>query len=487
MTAPANGQLSAPRAASRRRRLRKLGRARLLAALAAGAFVLAVGLLVRLLILAQPSSVTVSAGNALGLPVLKWMSLDGEVPGGGLRAKSVPTEGSVEMLERINRGELDFAFVQGGFNIDRFENVRQVTALSIVPLVLLVKEEFHRAVSSDLGALRGKVVNVGSGKRTGTYWLTRELLEFAGLVPADYRATSLTVPQLERETDRARLPDAVFIVTRPPSPLVRHLTVDHRYRLVGLPYGEAFRAYALAAHGEAPPEGILVRKEHIPDAVIPAFSYSVTPAIPPQNVATVGSRQILVTHRRTRSATVTRVLEALFASRWAAAAQPPVDKSLLQLPPEVALHPAAALFRDRDQPLVTGESLGLASNALQILIPFGGGLLFLWGWLKNRKSAGRERSFDQFLALVSTVERHAAAVARGGSLDDETLHRLHRELSGIKESALVYVQGHETSAQAFAGILLAHIADARASLSELYRRAGTLAESMNEKRGPEGE
>jgi len=54
---------------------------------------------------------------------------------------------------------------------------------------------------------------------------------------------------------------------------------------------------------------------------------------------------------------------------------------------------------------------------------------------------------------------------------DETLHRLHRELSGIKESAFHYVEGHETTAEAFEAILLAHIADVRASLAELHGRA----------------
>jgi TRAP-type uncharacterized transport system substrate-binding protein len=464
-----------------RRRFRNSSRARLFAVLAAGAFLVAVALIIRLCISARPSSITISAGNALGIPALKWMSLDGEVPGGDLRAKAVATEGSLEMLERVDRGDLDFALVQGGFNIDRFQNVRQVMGLTVVPLLLLVKEELHAAVVKELGALRGKTVNLGSGKRTGTYWLSRELLEFAGLSPGDYRATNLTVPQLRDEANRENLPDAVFVVTRPPSLLVRHLAVDHRYRLVPLPFGEAFRAYALVQHAETPPEGIVVRREHIPDAVIPAFSYGVTPAVPPQTITTLGSRQLLVTNRRTSSATVIRVLETLLESRWAKAMQPPVDKTLLQLPPELAMHPGAADLRDRGEPLITGESLGFLSNALQILIPFGGGLLFLLGWFKNRKSARRERSFDQFLALVSAVERHGSSLHRKGDFDAEALHQLHRELSGIKESAFHYVEGHETSSEAFVAILLGHIADVRGSLAELHERAGSHGERLDDR------
>ena len=194
-----------------------------------------------------------------------------------------------------------------------------------------------------------------------------------------------------------------------------------------------------------------------------------------------GGDLLLITHRHTSPATVIRVLETLFDSRWANAVQPPIDKGLLRLPPDVMLHPGAVEFRDRDQPLITGESVGFLSNALQILIPVSGGLLFLRGWLKNRRSAGRERSFDQFLALVSEVERRGSALMRGGTLDDETLHQLQRELSGIKESAFQYVEGHETSTEAFAAILLAHIADVRASLAELHRRAGFPGEPVNER------
>ena len=174
-----------------------------------------------------------------------------------------------------------------------------------------------------------------------------------------------------------------------------------------------------------------------------------------------------------------RVLETLFDSRWAKAMQPPIDKTLLQLPPEVALHPGAAEFRARDESLITGERVGFLSNALQILIPFGGGLLFLRGWLKNRKSTGRERSFDQFLTLVSAVERHGSALLRDGRFDDETLHRLQRELSVIKESAFHHVEGYETTPAAFEAILLAHIADARASLAEMHGRAGCPGEPIN--------
>ena len=135
---------------------------------------------------------------------------------------------------------------------------------------------------------------------TGTYWLSRELLSIAGLATGDYQATHLTIPQLLGEPDRKQLPDAVFVITSPPARLVRHLAIEHRYKIVPLPYGDAFRAHALAEPSATPADGIVVRTEHVADAIVPAYSYGVSPAIPPQNIATVGSRLLLITHRRTQ-------------------------------------------------------------------------------------------------------------------------------------------------------------------------------------------
>jgi TRAP-type uncharacterized transport system substrate-binding protein len=179
------------RSASLQQRIRNPSRAQLFAVLAAGAFLVVVAVVVRIMIARQPSFITVSYGNAEGLPILKLMSLDGKAPAANLRSTAVVTEGSLEMLERVDRGELDFGFVQGGFDIDRFHNVRQVAGLTVLPLILLVKEDMHAAVVADLGALRGKSVNLGVGRRTGTYWLSRELLSFAGLAQEDYQAMRL--------------------------------------------------------------------------------------------------------------------------------------------------------------------------------------------------------------------------------------------------------------------------------------------------------
>ncbi len=401
------------------------------------------------------------------------MSLVGPSPDGRLRSVPLVTDGTYDMLEKVDRGTLDFAFVQGGFALERFPNVRQVAGLSIVPLNLLVRKTLYDAVVADLGALRSRTVNLGSGSRTGTYWLSRELLAFTGLPPEAYHATARTVDQLKAESDPSKLPDAVFTVTGPSSALVRHLAFQMHYQLVPLPYGEAFRGIALSGVPESPGERMVVAKEHVPNATIPAFAYGVSPPVPPHDVATIGSRLLLVTHRRTRPRVVVRVLETLLSSRWAKAVQPPLDADVLRMPPEAPWHPGAIEFRDRDQPIVTGDTVSLLSNALQIVIPFVGGLWFLRGWLKDRAAAGRERRFDRYFEKVSELERLGLA----SDLDGVVIEGLDRELSMLKDRALGQISGTLVESEVLATLLMAHILDARTALTERRRESRQSAEA----------
>ena len=112
------------------------------------------------------------------------------------------TAGSAEALDAVESGEVDAALVQGGLEtIDR-PGLRQVAALHIEPLHLLVKEELHQAVTHHLGALRGKVVNLGD-RGSGTYLLATEVMAFSGLrAGIDYQDGTHSYTDLETESDR---------------------------------------------------------------------------------------------------------------------------------------------------------------------------------------------------------------------------------------------------------------------------------------------
>ena len=145
-----------------------------------------------------------------------------------------------------------------------------------------------------------------------------------------------------------------FISAMPPSDLVRRLVVSFNYRLVPLPFGDAFRLTALqhTAHF-APVEGI--RREHIVDATIPAYAYEASPVVPPGPIATLGLRVLVVTNAGTNRATVVKLLDRMIASRFAEAMQPSLDAGIVRQHAELPWHPGALDYRRRDEPLITGE------------------------------------------------------------------------------------------------------------------------------------
>ena len=69
----------------------------------------------------------------------------------------------------------------------------------------------------------------------------------------------------------------------------------------------------------------------------------------------------------------------MIASRFAEAMQPSLDAGIVRQHAELPWHPGALDYRRRDEPLITGEGLGVISNALQVLLPAGGAFLLLWG------------------------------------------------------------------------------------------------------------
>src|SRR3954447_10657853 len=153
--------------------------------LAATLFLLAAALGLYLYFANPPSfdrQLTITGGSSAGLRSQIARRLVVESREQGLNLRVVDTEGSKQALDRVDRGLLDLALVQGGLDPAIHPHVRQLAALHIEPLHLLVRPELAPSVRSQLANLRGKTVNL-SAPGSGTYDLAREVLRFAGLRP----------------------------------------------------------------------------------------------------------------------------------------------------------------------------------------------------------------------------------------------------------------------------------------------------------------
>jgi TRAP-type uncharacterized transport system substrate-binding protein len=425
-----------------------------------------------------------TAGNALGTRHRLAVSLQGELARRNLTIELVPCRGSEDALDRVNRRELDVALVQGALAPAGRPNVRQVAALHVEPMHLLVKKELYQAASTGLSALRGKTVDleeVGSG----THSLAVSILAFAGLRPRDedpaggYVSVSLDRKQLFDEPSTARLPDAVFLVSSLPSFTAELLVTRHGYRLVPLPFAEAFALSSLAepsedsAPGAVPPD---VVRGRIQAVTVPAFTYGVEPPVPAQPLPTLGTRLLLVAHKDVPARAAYQLVEGTYAAEFGQVVRPPLDARLMELPPEFPWHDGALLYQQRNAPLLSGQAIDSTRNGFAIFAAAASGLFVLWQWSKERRRLSRSRGFNTYIARVTRIEERVLEAERGRPTAVEELLALRDELSRLKTQALDECAREELAGKELMPGFLAQIHDVRDSLTRLILREGAAVE-----------
>jgi TRAP-type uncharacterized transport system substrate-binding protein len=419
----------------------------------------------------RPVRLRLTAGQEEGTRHRIAQELRREAARRNLSIEVSPTAGSPDALHALAAGQVDVALVQGGLEMRDSPPLRQVATLHVEPLHLLVKEEIHRPVARSLAGLRGKVVNLGE-PGSGSRLLAIDVLEFSGLKPgSDFAASDFGYADLERETDRSRLPDAIFTVSTLPSPIVRRLVTKQAYRLVPLPFLEAFTLGALVQEDtstrRAEETSIRIDRRHIYDATIPAFVYEVEPGVPPEPIHTLGTRLLVVARRDLSVGTVRRLLDVVFNSPFAQVIQPPLDARLLEIPPELPWHDGTIDFVRRKSPLIAGDVIDVVEKYVSILGVLAGGILCLVQWLRRRYRWRRERGFEAYILRVAEVERRALAVSRAPALDLPALLQLQEELTRIKGEALQRFADGELDGEELMSGFLTHASDARDFLVRL--------------------
>src|SRR4051795_11773174 len=115
---------------------------------------------------------------------------------------------SLESLKLVNAANpIDLALVPEGVGLpDQFPNVRQVAALGIAPLHVMVRPELYESAARSLAALRGKRLNCGPPS-SAMRVLSHDVLRFSGLRPpnasdaGDYRDEAVAPQDLLARLD----------------------------------------------------------------------------------------------------------------------------------------------------------------------------------------------------------------------------------------------------------------------------------------------
>jgi TRAP-type uncharacterized transport system substrate-binding protein len=420
---------------------------------------------------------TISGGSSEGLRSQIAERLAEEARIHQLSLRLVPTAGSRETLDLIEARKLDLALVQGGLESSRHPHVRQVAALHIEPLHLLIRPTLRPLVIENLRAIRGNTVNLGP-VGSGTYELALDVLRFAGLEPktdrsaGDYTVANLNYGELLQLTDSAKVPDVIFTVSALPSPVVRALVARHHYQLVELPFGEAFALDALSRRNRgssdlASAEASEVAKLQIHTTSIPAFTYGIEPASPPMEFRSFGPRLLLVAHEAVPARAVSRLLETVFSPHFAQLAKPPLDPTTLSGSPEYPLHTGTQDYIEFNKPLLAGDVIDLMEKGTSLVGGLLGGAFFLWQWVRHHYRRKRELGFESYMVKVAAIEEQALALEMQAELDLGELLKLQRELGRLKNEALArFAEGKLEGEQLISGFV-SHVNDARNYLNRL--------------------
>jgi TRAP-type uncharacterized transport system substrate-binding protein len=433
-----------------------------------------------------------TAGNALGMRHHLAERFKGEVARRNITLQLVPSAGSEQALDWVERREVDVALVQGGLSTAGRPNVREVAALHVEPMHLLVRKELFDDASKNITALRGKTVDLGQ-VGSGTHTLAQAILEFGGLRPRDqdpaggYVAVSLDRKELLAEKNTARLPDAVFQISSLPSSTATLLVSRHGYRLVPLPFAEAFALRSLLEPAADEPQTSghdAVVMGRIQGATIPAFTYGVEPAVPDRPLPTLGTRLLLVAHQDVPPKAVFELVEATYGAEFGQIVRPALDSKLMDLPPEFPWHDGAVLYQQRNSPLLSGQAMDAAHKWIAIFAAAVSGLFVLWQWAKQYGKFGRDKKFNKYIAEATRIEERVLRSRPDGPLCLTDLLALQDQLCRLKIRVLDEFAREELTGDELMSGFLAHVHGARDHLARLILHERGVGKA--DQRSPDG-
>jgi TRAP-type uncharacterized transport system substrate-binding protein len=398
-------------------------------------------------------------------------------------ARTVEEYGSLEALRELDSGgEANLALVVGGATDRDYPHVRSVTTLTQEHLHLLVKPEL---ADKGVAGLRGKRIFLGP-PATASHHIARDVLDFVGLRPAaegksggyitdttsrEQALLNLTrIRALKGEARAeaiAQLPDAVLFLAPLPSPFARPLVMDFGYRLVPLPFAEAYALDHLNPSAEA---GIRIDREMFTTGSIPAYTYRGTSPDITRACPTICAPLVLVARDDVEPEAIALLLETIYEGPVKNAIRPtPLNEQVRPFP----RHAGTERYLHRHDPLLTPEVAARLGTVAGGIGAFVSGAIAFYGFLRLRSLY----RFESYYREIGEIEMIACGLQEGTAAPtDPELRRVYLEgkLTALKCKVLEDFANGGLTGEVLMASLIALINDTRGSLAGLATaRAGT--------------
>jgi hypothetical protein len=264
----------------------------------------------------------------------------------------------------------------------------------------------------------------------------------------------------DRNQGIKKLPDAVFILAPMPSFLARELVTVAGYRLVAIPFAEA---YCLDRISPTDVKGVHLDHAAFFVNEVPAYTYGINPGVPPTPCRTVATWLLLVGYSGTDPVAVSGLVDTVFDGGISTLIDPPALANQVRYFP---LHAGTERYLHRNDPFLTPEMAQNLGRVLGGLGAFVSGLVAFYGFLRIRQL----RRFEHFYHEIRQIE----LIAHGQEVDPEApsdpaerLAYLEDRLLDIKSRALQdFAEGGLKGEGLMSGIV-SLINDTRSSLARL--------------------
>jgi TRAP-type uncharacterized transport system substrate-binding protein len=155
----------------------------------------------------------------------------------GIRLKIIPTDGSVAAQRMLLNKEVDFAFVQGGTEV---EGILALANVAYEPIWIFYKDERFNS----LRMLKDKRVAIGR-EQSGIYPISKELLTTVHIDINSNNFQMLSSKRAVQKLKRGQL-DAMFYVGSEKASIVKELIAIKNIHLMDFDKAEAYQQYSLS-------------------------------------------------------------------------------------------------------------------------------------------------------------------------------------------------------------------------------------------------
>jgi hypothetical protein len=394
----------------------------------------------------------------------------------------VDVAGSEQSLKLLEDGEIDVALIRGGMKLVEQKNVRQLTNLDVEIFHLLIRGELAEQAEKDLRVLRGKRISINKAA-TGTHYWSLDILDFLELEPdtpakkGNFTPLTLDNQDLlkictvmtkgsaeEKKRVEGEMPDAILFGGPLPSTVPNRLVHQAGYRILATPFAQA---YIQTRKREGFSNDALNPAAALEVATLPAFTYGVSPPVPPRDAPALGLRRVVIAHKDANTEALHRLLRVFYAEAGDGAFDP---VELAKMRPEYELHPAVTSFRDEQEQVLQKTLIRLGEKAAGLIGGLVGLGVAIWGYYRWRRLLRFEKFFHDVLA-VEQVARGLQVDPAAPAEPSARVRYLQERLADLRRDVIGEFAGGKLQGETLILGILTLITASEAALPGLVRAA----------------